>query len=135
MLKKIVKTLIYIAPVVFFFSYHPVLSIMSTESMNLEFNLPELWLIIFFLFSLPSLKSAFKFYRQYKKLPFISLFPLYATLSIIWSPNPLRALLTAGLLWLSLYAALMLFFCVFSVFLPIGGRAVRKADQRARAGK
>ena len=64
MLKKIVKTLIYIAPVVFFFSYHPVLSIMSTESMNLEFNLPELWLIIFFLFSLPSLKSAFNFYRD-----------------------------------------------------------------------
>lgn len=110
MLKKIVKTLIYIAPVVFFFSYHPVLSIMSTESMNLEFNLPELWLIIFFLFSLPSLKSAFNFYRDQKKFFLISLFPLYATLSIIWSPNPLRALLTAGLLWLSLYAALMLFF-------------------------
>lgn len=33
------------------------------------------------------------------------------------------------------FGALMLFFCVFSVFLPIGGRAVRKADQRARAGK
>ena len=32
------------------------------------------------------------------------------------------------------FGALMLFFCVFSVFLPIGGRAVRKADQRARAG-
>jgi hypothetical protein len=110
MLKKIVKTLIYIAPVVFFFSYHPVLSIMSTESMNLEFNLPELWLIIFFLFSLPSLKSAFNFYRDQKKFFLIFLFPLYATLSIIWSPNRLRALLTAGLLILSLYAALMLFF-------------------------
>ena len=110
MSKKIVKSLIYLAPIVFFFSYYPVFTIASTDSMNLEFNLPELWLIIFCIFSLPSLKSAFNFYRDQKKFFLIFLFPLYATLSIIWSPNRLRALLTAGLLILSLYAALMLFF-------------------------
>lgn len=38
----------------------------------------------------------------------LSLFPFYATLSAFWSPNPLRAILTAGIIWL-------LFFAVFAL--------------------
>ncbi len=36
------------------------------------------------------------------------LFPLYATLSVFWSANPLRTILTAGILWL-------LFFAIFAI--------------------
>lgn len=38
----------------------------------------------------------------------LSLFPFYATISAFWSPNPLRAILTAGIIWL-------LFFAIFSL--------------------
>lgn len=37
-----------------------------------------------------------------------ALFPLYLTISVFWSPNPLRGLLTAGIVWL-------IFFAVFSM--------------------
>ncbi len=37
-----------------------------------------------------------------------SLFPFFATLSVFWSANPLRALLTAGIIWL-------LFFAIFAI--------------------
>lgn len=55
---------------------------------------------------------------QSKQTPFISdrkfflfaLFPLYATLSIFWSPNPLRATLTAGIIWLLFFAIFALIF-------------------------
>lgn len=45
-----------------------------------------------------------------------ALFPLYLTISVFWSPNPLRGLLTAGIVWL-------IFFAVFTLLylLPISG--------------
>ncbi len=45
-----------------------------------------------------------------------ALFPLYLTISVFWSPNPLRGLLTAGIVWL-------IFFAVFTLLylLPVSG--------------
>ena len=40
-----------------------------------------------------------------RKFFLFALFPLYATLSIFWSANPTRAILTAGVLWLTFFAA------------------------------
>lgn len=40
-----------------------------------------------------------------RKFFLFALFPLYATLSIFWSANPTRAVLTAGVLWLTFFAA------------------------------
>lgn len=42
------------------------------------------------------------------KVLILLLFPLYATLSVFWSANPLRTILTSGILWL-------LFFAIFAV--------------------
>lgn len=39
-----------------------------------------------------------------RKFFLFALFPLYATLSIFWSANPTRAILTAGVLWLTFFA-------------------------------
>lgn len=39
-----------------------------------------------------------------------SLFPLFATLSAFWSANPLRALLTAGIIWLIFFAVFLLIY-------------------------
>lgn len=79
--------------------------------MNFELSLPLIWLVIFFFVSLI---LVFQLARQPKRpLPGISdrrfflfaLFPFYATLSAFWSPNPTRAILTAGVLWLTFFTA------------------------------
>lgn len=43
-----------------------------------------------------------------RRIFLLSLFPLYLTLSVLWSRNPLRGLLTAGIVWL-------LFFAIFTI--------------------
>ena len=116
--------LFYSFPVVLYFSYYPLLSLGSSASMNFELSLPLLWLL---LFSLLSLKDFFALvFRAFRSLAKHSassdksslavilplLFPLYLSLSILWSPNPLRALLTSGILWciyISIYALLSRF--------------------------
>lgn len=73
--------------------------------MNLEFSLPLLWLLLFALLSLPTLPSRFRqlaqfFPRRQKSLLFLLFsFPIYLTLTILWSSNRLRAVLTAGIFW------------------------------------
>ncbi len=50
----------------------------------------------------------------------LSLFPLYLTISIFWSANPLRGFLTAGIAWL-------IFFAVFSIIylLPLSDKPLQ----------
>ena len=61
-LKKIWLALLFSAPAALFFSYHPVISLGSSEQMNFEFSLAEIWLILFSLASLVNLKDFFKFF-------------------------------------------------------------------------
>lgn len=105
--KKIVIALILIMPLAMFLSYHPIISLGSDAAMNFEINIAEIWLILFFLASLPFIKNIVKFYGP-KKLVLAALIPSYFTLSIIWSTNRVRTLLTAGLFWLIIFAALSL---------------------------
>lgn len=46
-LRKILWWLVYFLPAVLFFSYHPVISLGSNESMNFELSLPLIWLVVF----------------------------------------------------------------------------------------
>ena len=107
--KKIVIALILIMPLALFLSYHPIISLGSDAAMNFEINIAEIWLILFFLASLPFIKNIVKFYGP-KKLALAALVPAYFTLSIIWSTNRVRTLLTAGLFWLIIFAALSLIY-------------------------
>lgn len=102
-MKKFNHVLLVILPAVLFFSYYPVISLGETATMHLELSLPEIWLVIFFFANLGNLKNLIKTFT-FRKLAIVSLFPLYATLSIFWSKNPLRAVLTAGLIWLLAFA-------------------------------
>ena len=112
-------------PFCLFFSYHPVIPILSTATTNFELSLPLLWLMIFAVLSLP---GAFRFYvysfraitkpkqpiRQLHKslssrelsilcAHFIRvlspIYPLYTTVNAIDSPNFPRAILTSGVIW------------------------------------
>lgn len=102
-MKKLNNFLLILLPAVLFFSYFPVLKIGETDAMNLEFSLPEIWLVVFFFANLSNLKNLIKTFG-FKKLTLAAIFPLYASLSIFWSANRLRAILTAGLLWLIAFA-------------------------------
>ena len=113
-LAKIYAYFIYLLPAVLFFSYYPILSLGGeNSSMNLEFSLPLIWLVLFDVLSIILLFAKIKFGKKYpgitdRRFFLLSLFPFFATLSIFWSKNPLRATLTAGIIWL-------IFFAIFSI--------------------
>lgn len=100
--------LLYSFPAALFCSYYPLIHISESASTNYELSLSLIWLL---LFSILSLKDAvyyiynilkqLKANRSYKNaLPLLAfLFPLYLSLTTLWSVNPLRAILTAGVLW------------------------------------
>ena len=108
-IKKIQKILFISFPAILFFSYYPVITIGKSDVMNLEFSLPEIWLVLISIFSLPFLFQLFRFYG-WKKLLLFSLIPIYFALSIIWSDNHLRAFLTAGIFTLIVYVGLNLIY-------------------------
>lgn len=126
-LAKILWWFIYALPAILFFSYHPVIKLGANASMNFELSLPLIWLLLFDLGAF-ALLIMLGWRRRPAKLPGISdrrffllaLFPLYLTLSVVWSENPLRGLLTAGVMWL-------VFFAIFAMLytLPLAGKPRR----------
>ena len=103
-MKKLFKILTYIFPAVLFFSYYPVITLAETETMHLELSLPLIFLVIFDLVAIViALKEKIK---PNKKLLWILPFPIFLMLSILWSTNKLRAVLTVGILWALIIAVL-----------------------------
>ena len=107
-MNKLYRYFLYVLPLVLCFSYFPVISLGSNETMNFELSLPLIWLALFFVLSLVMVIC------KYRKQLFTKvfgnilwwLFPLFATLSICWSLNPLRGLLTVGVMWLLFFAVI-----------------------------
>lgn len=106
---KLTKYLLILLPPALFLSYHPVISLAETPTMNLEFSIAEIWLILLFIASLPHLLNMIKFYGA-KKLLLAAVVPVYFLLTIIWSKNHLRALLTAGIFSLIVYVTLCIIY-------------------------
>ena len=124
-LSKIQQIMLLCLPFCLFFSYHPVIPILSTATTNFELSLPLLWLLIFAILSLPenfrlyvySLRIVIKTKYPVNKPPhplsrhesdklyphFLRLFslayPFFTTVISIDSPNFLRAILTSGVIW------------------------------------
>lgn len=107
-LAKLYLYTIYLLPPLLFFSYYPVIPLGMTNTMNLELSLPLCWLVFFDLLSLV-LFIKFPPHLKNRRLLLTLLFPIFLTLSIFWSKNPLRAFLTVGILW-SIYFAIFSFF-------------------------
>lgn len=109
-MKKLYKYLLYILPLVLIFSYFPVISLGSNETMNFELSLPLLWLVVFDVISLVMVC------KKYRKELFTKvfgsvlwwLFPLFATLSVCWSLNVTRGILTVGVMWALFFAVVFL---------------------------
>ena len=102
---KACTILLYFLPAILFFSYYPIITVGRSDYMNLEFSLPEIWLIIFAILALPQLKKLYKFYGP-KKLAITAVIPVFCFLSSIWSANHLRAILTSGILSLLIFTVL-----------------------------
>lgn len=140
-LRRFIFALIYLLPAVLFCSYYPLISLGSDRSMNFELSLPLIWLVLFdatlllaFILldqehrrSRPRSRAAarkqsfwgFNFPGLTDRQFFLfSLFPFFATASILWSANPLRALLTAGLIWLVFFAIFALLHLLPALGLP-----------------
>lgn len=112
-LVRIYKAFIFILPAVLFFSYYPIISLGKNETMNFEFSLPLIWLVLFDVLSFVLLLAYIKPKRDYfgisdRNFFFLALFPFYSSLSIFWAENKIRAVLTSGIIWL-------LFFAIFSI--------------------
>lgn len=140
-LRRFIFALIYLLPAVLFCSYYPLISLGSDRSMNFELSLPLIWLVFFdatlllaFILldrerrrSRPRSRAAarkqsfwgFNFPGLTDRQFFLfSLFPFFVTASILWSANPLRALLTAGLIWLVFFAIFALLHLLPALGLP-----------------
>ena len=99
-LNKLFKFLVCVLPLVLFFSYYPVISLGNNETMNFELSLPLIWLVVFDAVGLVMMVRKKVLLRGLKGKWAWLLFPVWVTLSVIWSLNVTRGVLTAGILWL-----------------------------------
>ena len=118
---KIYKILLMLFPVVLYFSYFPVISLGSDESMYYELSLPLIYLVVFDIVATVLMGLRGKLGLYVKKWPYL-LFPIFASLSILWSSNVVRGVLTAGVLW-------AVFIAVFSIVTlkdEVAGSGIRR---------
>ena len=102
-LNKILRGLLFILPLVLFFSYQPVIALGVGETMHFELSLPLIWLVIFDLVGIVMIWGERKFGGIRKGWKWL-LFPVFMTLSLIWSDNLLRGVMTVGVMWLIVVA-------------------------------
>ena len=103
-LEKLWKLFVCVMPAVLFFSYYPIISLGSDATMNFELSVPLLWLVVFNLVGLGVMIRRGVLFKGLKGKWGWILFPVWVTLSVIWSLNVVRGVLTAGILWLIYFA-------------------------------
>ncbi len=107
-LNKIFRGFIYVLPAVLFFSYYPIISLGSDSTMNFELSLPLIWLVLFDLIALVLLIRD-KIIGEIFKWWAVLLFPIFASLSLVWSLNLIRGILTVGIMWLVYFACFAIY--------------------------
>ena len=95
---------LYVLPLVLFFSYFPVISFGKSESMYFEISLPMIWLVLFDVLTFVMLVRRKKLLCDLKKWWMWLLFPVWILVSVVWSLNIVRGILTVGILWLVIFA-------------------------------
>lgn len=88
------------APVVMWFSYWPNFHFGQDGTMNFELSLPLLLLVVLGLASLPSIIKNWRSLAREKWVWLIGALVVYSCLTTLWSVNPLRSLLTSGIIGL-----------------------------------
>ena len=108
--EKSLQALVLIMPACLFLSYFPVIPLGGNDSMNYELSVALLWLVVFDVVGLVGMIG--KKWRLSVKKPLGRwawlLFPVWVSLTIIWSLNHTRGILTAGIMWLVIFAGLLM---------------------------
>ena len=99
-MKKLFKLFILVLPLILFFSYYPIIGLGADESMNFELSLPLIWLVLFDILVFIMMIRGKILFRGLKGKWIWLVFPIYLTVSVLWSLNSLRGFLTVGILWL-----------------------------------
>lgn len=150
-LSKIQQIMFLCLPFCLFFSYHPVIPILSTATTNFELSLPLIWLLFFTILSLPEnfrlyiyslrivIKTKYlvnqtphpssrhgsnKLYPHFLRL-FSLAYPFFVTVNSIDSPNFLRAILTSGVIW-CIYLSLLTILQNISQYKTQIGKSIKK---------
>ncbi len=98
-LGNVYKYLFLAFPAVLYFSYFPIIALGSSETMNFELSLPLIFLVIFDIVAgiLIIGEKKLKYIWEYK---WWLLYPIFVLLSVAWSLNATRGILTVAVLWL-----------------------------------
>ena len=88
--------LLLLAPLVVWFSYQPNIYLGHSSAMNIELSLVLIYVAVLAVFALPLIYSNYKKLLQCNLVRIVGLFILWSFMSIIWSSNLSRAILTAG---------------------------------------
>ena len=108
-LSSLFRLFVYILPGVLFFSYYPLMHFGANESMNFELSLPIIWLILFDVLGFLLILRRKRFFCGFKKWWAWLLFPIYLTISVLWSLNSVRGVLVAGVMWLICFAIYIIY--------------------------
>lgn len=125
-ISHLIVAMLYALPMALFLSYYPIISLGSTDSMNLELSVPLIWLVIFdVVVFIKLLQLWIKSPRHFhfpgisdRRIFLLALFPLYTTISLFWSGNQLRGVLTAGIMWALFIAIFAIIFITPLLELP-----------------
>ena len=100
------RALLYAMPLCLFFSYHPVIKLGESEAMYFELSVAEIWLVIYSIVAFAEMVRRKKVLASLKRGRWWMwlLFPVWLTLSVLWSLNVTRGVLTAGMMWLVAFA-------------------------------
>ena len=99
-MKKLLKFLLLIMPACLFLSYHPLMKFGESETMYFELSVAMIWLVVFDVVAVVIMWQEKLLFKGLKNKWAWILFPVWLTLSIAWSLNVTRGVLTAGVLWL-----------------------------------
>lgn len=106
-LGEIFRWMVILWPVALYFSYFPVISLGSDESMNFELSVPLIYLVIFDVVGVIVMLREKKMAVLWQKW-WWALFPVFATMSVLWSSNMVRGVLTVAVLWLIYFAVVFI---------------------------
>ena len=88
--------LLLLAPLVVWFSYQPNIYLGHSSAMNIELSLVLIYVAVLAVFALPLIYSNYQKLLRCNLVRIVGLFILWSFMSIIWSSNLSRAILTAG---------------------------------------
>lgn len=93
----LVERLWLLAPLVIWFSYQPRISLGANQTMNFELSLPLIYTVILSLVGIPLIWRRRRYLLNDKYVWLATFFVVWTGLTVLWSPNPTRAVLTFGI--------------------------------------